>query len=94
MQTKVHDEERQATTSRGSFLKKVAGVVAVGLGIAAAPGTGRASTLAIHCCENYTQCRSRIVCSNQHYYYWCETLNCCACFPNQPPCIYTSEVPC
>lgn len=89
--------ENDNPTNRRTFLKKLAGVVAVGVGVTAAPGRLLAGTrAAIACCPNYSACWQRVNCGGDHTrYLYCEALQCCFCWPTgSGGCQYVGNVPC
>jgi hypothetical protein len=86
------EAEAGAATNRLTFLKRVGGVLAVGLGIVGA--LPKRADAAIRCCYNYEYCATRAVCNRRTDYYYCETINCCTCVSGVQGCIYVGPVPC
>lgn len=96
MEAFTTDQESTSTSDRRKFLKKFAAILAVGIGVVAAPAQGAGKRpSAIACCPNYQQCFTKIDCGSDHTrYLYCEVLQCCVCGPPSGGCQYIGGVPC
>jgi hypothetical protein len=97
MKAHTGDQEPGIRTDRRRFLKKLAGVLAVGAGVMAAPGRLTSSAqAAIACCPNWAACWHSVNCGSDHTrYLYCEAIQCCVCWPTgNPGCQYIGGVPC
>jgi hypothetical protein len=74
-------EESQPTSSRGGFLRRLATLAAVGLGVTLVPGRARAQNG--QCCNNQTACPDSNCTDPRYPYNWecsgCESGPCCHC---------------
>jgi hypothetical protein len=90
-------EESQSTTSRGGFLRRLATLAAVGLGVALVPSKARAQSG--RCCRNPAECPDS-ACTDPNFPYnrqcsGCGSGPCCQCTNVDPQTdCFTTACPC